>query len=188
MRAPPQPDIHGPPRHEPCSDVSQAAELGGAHIVGFQLAIVRGQYEGKRLAFEHHELSIGRGLGNDLVLFDKGVSRNHVRIVQRSGQYWVQDLSSRNGTRLNGIRVEEAALREGDLVAIGPVLAIFNEGPEARDSDDPNPSTEELEDPAMARDTAPGLPQQVGPRVTTVYERDGIRGRRATTHRAMARR
>jgi pyruvate/2-oxoglutarate dehydrogenase complex dihydrolipoamide acyltransferase (E2) component len=65
-------------------------------------------------------LSIGRDATNWLRLEDAFVSRHHARIERRDGDLLFVDLGSRNGSRLNGVRVNGAArLHAGDEIAIG---------------------------------------------------------------------
>ncbi len=65
------------------------------------------------------ELSIGRAGDCDFVLDEPTVSRHHA-ILRRTPDGWViRDAGSTNGTRLNGWRIDEAALRVGDELAIG---------------------------------------------------------------------
>jgi hypothetical protein len=64
------------------------------------------------------ELRFGRGLDNDVVLDSLSVSREHARLLQADGLY-VEDLGSRNGTFVNGQRVQRARVRPGDRVRLG---------------------------------------------------------------------
>ncbi|MBO1765763.1 ATP-binding cassette domain-containing protein [Allobranchiibius sp. GilTou38] len=64
-------------------------------------------------------LGIGRGLENQIVLDDLLVSRRHTELVPQDGGFEVHDLGSRNGTYVNGQRVEVGRLGEGDLLAVG---------------------------------------------------------------------
>ena len=65
-------------------------------------------------------LRIGRSADNDLVLADMLVSRYHARIGRDPGdQLRLVDLASSNGTFVNGHRIEERSLSEGDLLGIG---------------------------------------------------------------------
>jgi len=53
-------------------------------------------------------------------LEDSHVSAKHARIIWRQGQVLLEDLCSRNGTKVNGQIVELAVpLREGDIVELG---------------------------------------------------------------------
>ncbi|RNI21140.1 FHA domain-containing protein [Flexivirga caeni] len=64
-------------------------------------------------------ITIGRGLENQIVLDDLLASRQHARLVPSHGGFDVQDLGSRNGTYVNGQRVNAGHLGEGDLLAVG---------------------------------------------------------------------
>src|SRR5690242_372488 len=80
-----------------------------------------------------HELgersSIGRAGSNDIQLDDPMVSRNHAEVVrQPDGSYQVRDLGSRRGTFVGSRRIEQAALRDGDELLIGPVRLRFETG------------------------------------------------------------
>jgi uncharacterized RDD family membrane protein YckC len=72
-------------------------------------------------------LTIGRDPSNDLVLPDAMVSRRHAVVEHRGRQFFLRDCSSANGSVVNGDRVSERALRDGDLVAIGSMRLLFRE-------------------------------------------------------------
>jgi hypothetical protein len=98
--------------------IRTAAEAGRLMSMRVRLEIFeRGEsrwYEG-RPPFE-----VGRSREADVVLHDPEVSRRHARFESRNGVVFVDDLSSRNGTFLNGRRVEESIeVREGDAVDVG---------------------------------------------------------------------
>ncbi|MBU6422785.1 MAG: FHA domain-containing protein [Chloroflexota bacterium] len=75
--------------------------------------------ERRRLALGAEPLAIGRDVENDLVLDDRRVSRRHAEIRLRLGRYTLYDLQSTNGTFVNGRRVAEVALSDGDRITIG---------------------------------------------------------------------
>jgi diguanylate cyclase (GGDEF)-like protein len=62
---------------------------------------------------------IGRAAVAAVKIDDPSISRQHCQIVRREGRLYVEDLGSRNGTRLNGNRVRVAALSEGDRIQVG---------------------------------------------------------------------
>lgn len=65
-------------------------------------------------------LSIGRTEENDLALaFDLSVSGKHARVVIDSGQYWLEDLGSTNGTFLGEGRIQGRV-----LIALGTVFVV----------------------------------------------------------------
>ena len=74
-------------------------------------------------------LTIGRDPSNDLVLPDAMVSRRHAVIEHRGNQFFLRDCSSANGSIVNGDRVSERGLRDGDLVAIGSMRLLFRDEP-----------------------------------------------------------
>ncbi len=78
-------------------------------------------------------MSIGRDPSNDLVLPDAMVSRRHAVVELRGGQFYLRDCNSSNGSLVNGDKVNERSLRDGDLVAIGTARLLFREDVEALD-------------------------------------------------------
>jgi adenylate cyclase len=69
-----------------------------------------------------HELSVGRTEGNDLILNHPSVSRKHAKFELRGDHWWVVDLKSTNGVKLNGNLVTEAQIAAGDKISVGSVL------------------------------------------------------------------
>jgi len=76
-------------------------------------------------------LSIGRDPGNDLVLPDAMVSRRHAVVQMRGTQFFLRDCNSSNGSLVNGDRVTERGLKDGDLLAIGATRLLFRDEAEA---------------------------------------------------------
>lgn len=70
--------------------------------------------------------SIGRSPSNDIVLKETKVSRQHAAINFRDGHYVMVDLKSSNGVFINGKRVDEATLKDGDELEIGSFKFQFN--------------------------------------------------------------
>src|SRR3954469_3944254 len=62
---------------------------------------------------------IGRSLTADVELEDMTVSRRHALIVRGEGKAVLLDDGSRNGVRLNGVRVTRAELHDGDTIRLG---------------------------------------------------------------------
>jgi hypothetical protein len=73
---------------------------------------------------EHFDLfggiSLGRSADVDIRLDDRYASGFHARVFNRSGNYYVEDLNSTNGTLLNSRELHgEAELSPGDVIRIG---------------------------------------------------------------------
>ncbi len=64
---------------------------------------------------------VGRGGPVSLPLGAESVSKRHAELFARGEALWVRDLKSRNGTFVNGERVSESALREGDILHFADV-------------------------------------------------------------------
>lgn len=81
----------------------------------------------REFALSRTLVSIGRDPSNDVVLPDAMVSRRHAVIEYRGAQYYIRDCNSSNGSLVNGDRVSERSLRDGDLVAIGTARLLFRD-------------------------------------------------------------
>lgn len=86
---------------------------------------------------------LGRHPDCDIVLESGAVSRQHARIVRVEGQYYIEDLQSRNGTLLNGAAVaERRPLKENDELTICDLVFVFHEGlPKVAAAEVADPST-----------------------------------------------
>ncbi len=70
---------------------------------------------------------IGRGLAADLRLDEDSVSRRHAILVYRRNGSRILDDRSSNGTFVNGRRVTQADLRDGDVLVLGRVVLRYLE-------------------------------------------------------------
>jgi hypothetical protein len=70
----------------------------------------------------HAPMTLGRAPDNHVVLSDTYVSSYHARLDQRGGEWWLSDMGSRNGTRLNDVPITKSApLADGDVIGVGQV-------------------------------------------------------------------
>jgi pSer/pThr/pTyr-binding forkhead associated (FHA) protein len=102
------------PKHAP------AQSGDGKNEPRYALRFISGKYQGGEYPLaEGQEIVIGRSSELDMVLVEEMVSRKHARIALQDGTINIEDLGSTNGTFVNGEKVQQGTLREGDRVLIG---------------------------------------------------------------------
>jgi hypothetical protein len=69
--------------------------------------------------------TVGRHRNNDIVISDPKVSSFHARLDRAPEGFVVVDLKSRNGSFINGRRVETGPLRNGDELRMGPARLVY---------------------------------------------------------------
>lgn len=75
----------------------------------------------------HLPFSLGRALDNDIVLEGPGISRHHAQLRAVKHRLYIVDLSSTNGTFLNGRPVSENLLKDGDAISIGTARIVLRQ-------------------------------------------------------------
>lgn len=91
-----------------------------------------GEAEHGRWPLERDVFLIGRGEDCDLVIASRQVSRHHARIMRSDRGFLLEDLGSKNGTHLNGKRIDEPALlQDGDEIQIALAQRLTFIGSEA---------------------------------------------------------
>jgi len=88
------------------------------------LVVVRGPKQGYDFPVEA-VTNIGRDPQNHIVLEDEWVSASHATIRREGNAYFLFDLASRNGTYLNGQRIQKALILDGDEIVIGRTTLRF---------------------------------------------------------------
>jgi two-component system cell cycle response regulator len=111
---------------EETQEVDVAGSLPARTDEAFALYVVQGSLAGAVVPVERESLSIGRGPYAQLRLSDEGVSRMHARLDHATGSVTLVDLGSRNGTFVNGERIEEPrGLLDTDQIAVGTAVLRF---------------------------------------------------------------
>src|SRR5215211_505124 len=105
-------------------DRRRAALTAEALAPGCYLAIEDGD-EIVVIAVGEGSLRLGRGQASDVVLEDRSVSRRHAVVTRRGAEVVLWDDRSFNGVQVNGERVPQAVLRDGDAIALGDVQMRF---------------------------------------------------------------
>jgi hypothetical protein len=96
------------------------------------LIIHEGEKAGQRWTIREDELIIGRGGECGLVLPERQVSREHIRIYRDGNTYYLEDLDSKNGTWVNGKQLKgTTTLKDGDEIQIALAVKITFVGSEA---------------------------------------------------------
>jgi two-component system, cell cycle response regulator len=90
--------------------------------------VLSGPRLGHRLVLGDASVDIGRGSAAGLILDADSVSRKHARIERFGGGHKIVDCGSTNGTYVNGARVKEQILKDGDRIGIGKALLKYIAG------------------------------------------------------------
>ncbi len=130
-----------------------------------RLVVLSGEEKGLTLPLQAGcPVTIGRDRGCTLVLRDEYCSRRQAEIRPEGEQWVIEDLGSKTGTYVNGVRVSSAVLQDGQEIRIGKVHLLFAAKPISDDritpvgsdpAHSPSPPTAGPVDPA-APDLAPG--------------------------------
>jgi hypothetical protein len=113
------PDQHVNPAQEPSSASSpRRSKDPAADGPAFPPGVLRAP--NARIQIQPQVKRIGRHPGNDIVVSDLGVSKQHAELRRApTGRCSIIDLGSHGGTYVNGTRVNQQELNEGDIIAIG---------------------------------------------------------------------
>lgn len=111
------------------------------------------------------ELVIGRSTTAGLILTDSSASRQHARLFQRDGAWWLEDLGTRNGTLLNDQPLgAPTCLQPGDRIKVGGTTVRFGtngaETPYARPPGDGAPGQPDWSSSSISQIDAPGGDRQ----------------------------
>ncbi|MDQ3032136.1 MAG: response regulator [Myxococcota bacterium] len=90
-----------------------------------RLVVLEGAQAGRHWVLGTARAVIGRGTGSDVTIEDSLVSREHAVISRDESGWMVRDLGSRNGTFVNGRRVDVERLRYGDRMVIGQSVLLL---------------------------------------------------------------
>ena len=130
---------------EDCLTAPESGDPGRADATGRAvLVIINGNRPRQIVSLSGARAVIGRHPSCQVVLDNAAVSRNHAQIVESQGAYYLEDLQSRNGIKLNGERISgPTELKEGDEFRVCEVVLRFHRGvPE--DSDEGLPGAAAL--------------------------------------------
>ncbi|MBQ6454028.1 MAG: FHA domain-containing protein, partial [Coriobacteriales bacterium] len=101
-------------------DVTDAASLRPA-------ASLLNQETGEVWQLEGMRVSLGRDRNMQIPLRDANVSRSHAELIYDNGRWILRDLGSTNGSFINGQRVGQMELKDGDIIELGVTVLEFRE-------------------------------------------------------------
>jgi pSer/pThr/pTyr-binding forkhead associated (FHA) protein len=104
--------------------LAEAGAPGTPAMPGRYLVVTQGG-EQRLVLLTRPITRLGRGFAATLQLEDPGVSRRHAIVVQRHGDARILDDRSANGTWVNGRRVFDAELRDGDVIVLGRAVLVY---------------------------------------------------------------
>ena len=121
-----------------------------------RLLVYTGKLKGKALALPPEgKVILGRSQHAHITIPDSNLSRSHCAIAATGQGYRIEDMSSTNGTCVNGKRIDQALLREGDRIVLGETEMEFR-------------VQERFDDTETKMDLVPvGQPEPVSPRVAS---------------------
>jgi pSer/pThr/pTyr-binding forkhead associated (FHA) protein len=82
--------------------------------------------KGRKFDLDQNETFIGRNAQNHVCLEDAAISGRHCSITRDDRKYFLVDLGSTNGTRLNGATVTKSPLRPKDIIQLGAIELMFD--------------------------------------------------------------
>lgn len=103
-------------------DVQVSCEFSNGGLAGLTrsrpiVRLIPLSQHGDVIELSEPETTVGRAPGNDLILGAAEISREHARLHRQGNSLEIQDLGSRNGTWVNGVRITNHRARSGDEVA-----------------------------------------------------------------------
>jgi len=98
----------------------QGALLAARRVPPMTLTIVEGEVPAREVRFAQAVVTIGRDPACECPLDDQAASARHARLIYHHGQWWLEDLNSTNGTRLNQDKLNmPAVVMSGDEFTCG---------------------------------------------------------------------
>jgi hypothetical protein len=116
--------VTAPDSTNPAIEESNTSPTASDIVVPGRIVIINGEEAGTAYPLKSM-ISFGRAESNTVTIRDAKVSRQHAQIQQQGNEFVLIDLNSSNGTYINGERVEEHVLTNGDEIQIGDCIMQF---------------------------------------------------------------
>jgi hypothetical protein len=108
--------------------IDRTMVVGAVPRASLELRVVSGGDPDQRAAVTGTRFVLGRLPSCGMTLEDTTVSREHAALVRRGDAWWVVDLGSTNGTKVNGRRAAEHQISPGDRLELGDVVLELDGG------------------------------------------------------------
>ncbi|GCE47591.1 FHA domain-containing protein [Thermosporothrix hazakensis] len=117
------------------AELQQAAPLPLTETACAVMVIQEGSMAGSSFLIDRSLITLGRGIESDIVINDSSISRRHLQFLRQADGDYVQDIGSRNGTKVNDEPLMmPRRLQEGDIVIIGNLKMAYLSASAARTS------------------------------------------------------
>lgn len=103
---------------------SQGTTISGNFPIGY-LMVKTGSDRGKIYKIENNSITIGSGNQNDIIINDNRVSIQHLKIWFTDRKFYVQDLKSQQGTKVNNRLIDQIELYDNDVIEAVNNVFIF---------------------------------------------------------------
>ncbi|MEM6956668.1 MAG: sigma 54-interacting transcriptional regulator [Myxococcota bacterium] len=105
--------------------VREPTALGVGEAYRLVVLYAPGEGAGRSIALDGDAITLGRGDDADISLQDSACSRHHAKLSYANAGWTLSDLKARNGTWLNGARIDEAPLKSGAVMRVGDTILLF---------------------------------------------------------------
>jgi pSer/pThr/pTyr-binding forkhead associated (FHA) protein len=110
------------PHRDPTAQLDHVTPLPQLPNLSTVLRVLDGELMGHMFILEHPVITIGRGSECDIVINDASISRQHAQFLHQADGIYLQDLTSRNGTRVNDEPLlSPHLLKPDDIISIGKI-------------------------------------------------------------------
>lgn len=92
---------------------------------GYAVRLTGGPNPGTVVPVSGQRVTLGRLSSCAVTVAEPSVSREHAALVRRGDRWWIIDLGSTNGTRVNGVRAAEQPVATGDRIQLGDAVVEF---------------------------------------------------------------